>query len=111
MTQSNPVPVTLFAKTENCQQCIATKRHLDRQGTPYALRYVDQDPAARDEVAVLGYTQAPVVVAGDMHWSGYRPDKLNALKHLHTVAADVAELDGAAEEFLAEYGLPEGVLR
>jgi len=24
----------------------------------------------------LGYLQAPVVVAGDDHWSGFRPDRI-----------------------------------
>lgn len=37
-----------------------------------------------------------------MHWSGFRPDKLNALGRLHTVAADIAALDAAAEAYLAE---------
>ncbi len=27
----------------------------------------------------LGYLQAPVVIAGDEHWSGFRPDQINAL--------------------------------
>ncbi len=98
----NPVRITLFAKTSGCQQCVATKKHLDRQGTPYALRYVDEDPAALEEVQLLGYQAVPVVVAGDMHWSGFRPDKLNALGRLHTVAADIAELDAVAEVYLTE---------
>ena len=27
----------------------------------------------------LGYLQAPVVVAGNEHWSGFRPDRIKAL--------------------------------
>ena len=27
----------------------------------------------------LGHLQAPVVVAGGEHWSGYRPDQIKAL--------------------------------
>ena len=27
----------------------------------------------------LGYLQAPVVVAGDSHWSGFRPDRIKEL--------------------------------
>ena len=27
----------------------------------------------------LGYLQAPVVVAGSEHWSGFRPDRIKAL--------------------------------
>ncbi|MGX6513282.1 glutaredoxin family protein [Rhodococcus sp. SJ-2] len=100
----NPIQITLYAKTSGCQQCKATARHLDRQGTPYAVRYVDQDPTAADTVRLLGYQAVPVVTAGDMHWSGYRPGKLDQLGRLHTIAADVAELDAAAEEYLAEEG-------
>ncbi len=25
------------------------------------------------------YLQAPVVIAGDQHWSGFRPDRIKAL--------------------------------
>ena len=34
---------------------------------------------ARDYVMALGYLQAPVVVAGNEHWSGFRPDRIKAL--------------------------------
>jgi len=27
----------------------------------------------------LGYLQAPVVMAGDDHWSGFRPDRIKAV--------------------------------
>ena len=37
------------------------------------------DSEARDYVMALGYLQAPVVVAGNEHWSGFRPDRINAL--------------------------------
>ena len=30
-------------------------------------------------VRELGYLQAPVVVAGDTHWAGFSPDKINNL--------------------------------
>ena len=45
--------------TPSCVQCVATKREMERQG--------------------LGYKQAPVVIAGEDHWSGFRPDKIGAL--------------------------------
>ena len=37
------------------------------------------DSEARDYVMALGYLQAPVVVAGNEHWSGFRPDRIKAL--------------------------------
>jgi glutaredoxin-like protein NrdH len=27
----------------------------------------------------LGHLQAPVVIAGESHWSGFRPDRIKAL--------------------------------
>jgi glutaredoxin-like protein NrdH len=37
------------------------------------------DSSAMDRVKALGYQAAPVVIAGDDHWSGFRPDRLNSL--------------------------------
>jgi glutaredoxin-like protein NrdH len=34
----------------------------------------------------LGYLQAPVVVAGTEHWSGFRPDRIRAISGGSTVA-------------------------
>ena len=51
--------ITVYSKP-NCVQCGATYRALD-------------------QVRALGYAQAPVVVAGEDHWSGFRPDKIKAL--------------------------------
>ncbi|MBV6758403.1 glutaredoxin family protein [Rhodococcus opacus] len=96
------VPVTVYTKPA-CVQCTATKKHLDRQGTPYHLVDISLDPEARAYVVdTLGYLQAPVVTAGDMHWSGYSPDKCDALGKLHTVAADIHALDAEAEAYLAQ---------
>ena len=38
-----------------------------------------EDAAAMELVQGLGYRQAPVVVAGDDHWAGFRPDMINRL--------------------------------
>lgn len=63
-----------------CVQCAATTRALDRQGLSYELVDLTRDQAAYDRVTAMGYRQAPVVVAGDDHWAGFRPDKIGALK-------------------------------
>lgn len=62
-----------------CVQCVATARELERRGIPY--KYVDltQDSAALNVVQNLGYRQVPVVVTGNDHWSGFRPDKIALL--------------------------------
>lgn len=70
--------VTVYT-SPSCPQCFATKKHLDKLGIEHQTVDVTQDPEAHAFVTGLGYTSAPVVVAGDSHWSGYRPDRLKGL--------------------------------
>jgi glutaredoxin-like protein NrdH len=65
--------VTVYTKPA-CVQCNATYKALDKQGIDISL-----DAEARDYVMALGYLQAPVVVAGNEHWSGFRPDRIKSL--------------------------------
>ena len=60
-------------------QCNATYKALDKAGVEYEVIDIADDSEARDYVMALGYLQAPVVVAGDEHWSGFRPDRIKAL--------------------------------
>ena len=69
----------------NCVQCSATYRALDKAGLVYRTVDVALDVEALEQVRALGYAQAPVVVAGEDHWSGFRPDKIKAL----AIAAEV----------------------
>lgn len=70
--------VTVYTKPD-CVQCNATYRALDKEGIGYSIVDLTENPSARDRVMGLGYLQAPVVVAGDQHWSGFRPDRIAAL--------------------------------
>jgi glutaredoxin-like protein NrdH len=70
--------ITVFSKP-NCVQCDATKRTLNNLGLDYEVTDLTEDPASLEYVRSLGYLQAPVVVAGDDHWSGFRMDKIKAL--------------------------------
>ncbi|AMY24774.1 Glutaredoxin-like protein NrdH [Rhodococcoides fascians] len=70
--------ITVYTKPA-CVQCNATYRALDKAGIEYSVIDISQDPEARDYVMALGYLQAPVVVAGDDHWSGFRPDRIKTL--------------------------------
>ena len=70
--------ITVYTKPA-CVQCNATKKALDKAGLDYELVDISLDDTARDYVMSLGYLQAPVVVAGDDHWSGFRPDAIKAL--------------------------------
>lgn len=62
-----------------CVQCDSTKRLLTRNSVEYQEIDLSQDSDAMSMVRGLGYTAAPVVMVGDDHWSGFRPDKISAL--------------------------------
>lgn len=70
--------ITVYTKPA-CVQCNATYRALDKAGIEYAVIDITEDAQARDYVMSLGYLQAPVVVAGENHWSGFRPDEIKKL--------------------------------
>ncbi|MCB1400497.1 MAG: glutaredoxin-like protein NrdH [Rhodobacteraceae bacterium] len=70
--------VTVYSKPA-CVQCTATTRALDARGISYHIVDLTEDDAAMDHVTGLGYRQAPVVVAGTDHWSGFRPDMISRL--------------------------------
>ncbi len=69
--------ITVYSKPM-CVQCNATYRALDKQGLDYESIDVTQDSSALEFIKGLGYQQAPVIIAGDDHWSGYRPDRIKA---------------------------------
>lgn len=79
------IPITVFSK-EFCVQCTATYRALDRLGLDYEVVRIDEDQRALDAIRAMGYLQAPVVMAGDQHWSGFRPDLIKALVRQTSVA-------------------------
>ncbi len=70
--------ITVYTKS-SCVQCTMTIRRLDALGIDYTVVDISVDDAARDYVMALGYQQAPVVVAGEQHWSGFRPERIKAL--------------------------------
>lgn len=72
------VQIKVYSKP-SCVQCTATYRALDAKGLAYEVIDVSIDNSGLETVKNLGYLQAPVVVAGNDHWSGFRPDKIDAL--------------------------------
>lgn len=70
--------ITVYSKPA-CVQCTATTREMDRKGIPYQYVDLTEDVDAMKTVTELGYRQAPVVIAGDDHWAGFRPDKIGQL--------------------------------
>ena len=70
--------ITVYSKPM-CVQCDATKRALNKQDLVYEEVDLTEDPNALEFVKSLGYVQAPVVMAGDQDWAGYRPDLIKKI--------------------------------
>lgn len=70
----------VFYTMPDCVQCDATKKHLDIDNINYSTVDISSSKEAYELVSSLGYKQAPVVVAGDVHWSGFRPDMIKSIK-------------------------------
>ncbi len=70
--------VTVYTKN-NCVQCEATKRHLDKLDIPYEVINITNDIGALDKLISLGYRSAPVVIAGKQSGAGSVPDKIDKL--------------------------------
>lgn len=63
----------------SCVQCDATKKYLDKFNIEFSAIDISTNAEAYELVSSLGYKQAPVVIADDEHWSGFRPDKIASL--------------------------------
>lgn len=70
--------ITVYSKPA-CVQCTATYRALDQRGIAYTVIDISQDAESLSMVRDMGYMQVPVIVTEGDHWSGFRPDKINAL--------------------------------
>ena len=78
--------ITVYSKP-SCVQCTATCKALDKQGLTYDVVDISVDADARDYVMALGYLQAPVVVVGDDHWSGFSPGRIADIDNMEGVPA------------------------
>lgn len=73
--------IELLSKN-NCVQCNATTRTLDKAEATYLKIDMSQDFEALELARELGYQQAPVVLIKDSegnitdHWSGFNPEKI-----------------------------------
>lgn len=70
--------ITVYSKPA-CVQCKATQRYLNKAGLDYSVVDLTTDPEAHAYVTSLGYSTAPVVVAGESHWGGFRPSMIETL--------------------------------
>jgi glutaredoxin-like protein NrdH len=63
----------------SCVQCEQTKKYLTSKELAYEVVDLSKNPEAMDMVMEMGYKAAPVVIAGENHWSGFRPDIITRL--------------------------------
>ncbi|MBL3569769.1 glutaredoxin-like protein NrdH [Rhodovulum sp. BSW8] len=70
--------ITVYSRPA-CVQCTATTRALEARGLSYEVIDLTEDDAALSHVTGLGYRQVPVVIAGEDHWAGFRPDLIGRL--------------------------------
>lgn len=73
--------ITLYSKNA-CPQCDATKRVFDKKGLEYTVVRLEDSPEAVEMFKSKGFLAAPVVLAGDHEWSGFRPDKISEVAAL-----------------------------
>lgn len=72
------MPVIVYSNP-NCQACEQTKRFLTVKGISFEAKMIQDSPEVFSLIEEKGYASAPVVVAGEDSWSGFRLDKLSGL--------------------------------
>lgn len=71
--------VVVYSKP-NCMQCQFTKKFLEERRIPFEVKDVEENADALAEVKALGFSSLPVVaIEGEDAFSGFRPDRLEAL--------------------------------
>ena len=70
--------IVVYSKPQ-CVQCTATVKALQNKGIEHTVVDLTLDEAAMERIQSMGYRQAPVVVANERHWSGFRPDMISSL--------------------------------
>jgi glutaredoxin-like protein NrdH len=70
--------VVIYTKP-NCVQCNMTKKRFQDNGVAYTTVDITEDADALDEMIAKGFKAAPVVNVGDLWWSGFQPDKIDAI--------------------------------
>lgn len=70
--------VIVYSKPD-CPQCTQTVNRLKNIGVDFQKHDVTVDAKAREAALSLGHRAMPIVVAGDKHWAGFRPDMISAL--------------------------------
>jgi glutaredoxin-like protein NrdH len=77
-SQGIEMTVTVWT-TENCVQCMMTKKQFDKLGIDYEEKSLADHPLTVDIFKAQGFTSAPIVTTDIKTWSGFRLDKIKSL--------------------------------
>jgi glutaredoxin-like protein NrdH len=95
-SRRNKMQVTVYT-LPSCQQCEMTKKMLVRGAIEFDVVDLSEDEQATQLVQSLGYSSAPVVIAGEHHWSGFRHGALqNLIQMIHGEEAKAKLVSTAA---------------
>jgi len=72
------VQIKIFSAPQ-CIACDSTKMVLRKAQVGYTEVDVTKDSGALDQCKAMGFSELPVVVAGEQSWSGFRYDLLKKL--------------------------------
>lgn len=75
--------VTVYHIGSGCVQCNQTKRVMHQLGIAFDEVDLRQHPEIADEFKEKGHLSAPIVVAGNEVWSGFRLERIRGIaRHL-----------------------------
>ena len=72
--------ITVYSNP-NCVQCEQTKKWLTRKELRFESKMIADSPEVQAIIDANKFQSAPVVVAGDKVWSGFRLDHLTDIAH------------------------------
>lgn len=84
---------------KDCVQCEQTKRWLISKGIPFDSFMIADSPEIQELIAIKGYASAPIVLAGDLSWSGFRIDKLKTIE-AYFVSENKGKMEGKENGFI-----------
>lgn len=77
-TQGIEMTVTVWT-TENCVQCMMTKKQFDKLDIAYEEKSLADNPTQLELFKAQGFMSAPIVTTDTKTWSGFRLDKIKSL--------------------------------
>jgi glutaredoxin-like protein NrdH len=93
-TETTPEETVVIYTTSSCGNCTRTKRFFDSRGIDYVEVDASEGTAAHERLKAMGAQQVPVVFAGDLQWSGMRPDMIVR----YAASRALADQQGQAEQ-------------